>query len=298
MPPVISVIIPNYNSEQQLEETLRRLSVERETSGIAAEIIVVDNGSEAPPEALCAQYNFVTLAHEPTPGPGPARSKGAALARGTYLAFIDADCYPMPGWLTAVKEGLDSGVDVVGGDVRIAFRNPEHLDMIEAYEAVYGYNNKHYVTVNGYTGTGNMGVRAASFAKVGDFAGLSVAEDIDWGKRAKAAGLTIRYLPDMIVETPARESYDELIRKWDRHIAHLYEARSSDVKWALRGVAMALSPPAEILRVAKSTRISGLRARWLAWICVTRTRFYRARRMLELAFGRDADALAARWRDD
>ena len=52
------------------------------------------------------------------------------------------------------------------------------------------------------------------------FAGSRVAEDIDWGQRARVAGCTFLYVPEMIVFHPARQSLRELFVKWDRHIQH------------------------------------------------------------------------------
>jgi cellulose synthase/poly-beta-1,6-N-acetylglucosamine synthase-like glycosyltransferase len=298
--PRISVVIPHYNDTEALERCLAALAAQR-AEGPPLEIIVVDNGSAALPEAACAAHPGTQLLVETTPGPGPARSRGAAEARGEIIAFLDADCWPEPGWLAAVARAFDDpATEIIGGDVRIAPRDPVRLSVVEAYESVFGYRIKLYVERDGYTGTGNMAVRRAIFLDVGPFAGLDVAEDMDWGRRATARGYRLTYLADMRVTTPARASFAELARKWDRHVAHFYEERrgrpGARARWLAQAALVAASPLGELPRILASDRLvrPGDRARALAG--VTRLRLHRARQMLRLALGADPARLAGAWR--
>jgi glycosyltransferase involved in cell wall biosynthesis len=264
------------------------------------EVVVADNGSEVLPEAICARYPFVRLIRETTPGPGPARNAGIALTSGDILAFIDADCVAAPGWLAAAEaEILMPGTTVLGGDVRIHYANPARLTLLEAYESIYAYRMDRYIARDNFTGTGNLVMKRAVFEDVGPFAGLSVAEDIDWGKRATAKGYRIRYVAGMRVYHPAREKFGELCTKWDRHTAHFFEGVRGNPRrmalWALKCCAMALSPLAELPQIATSDRVSGLRSRILALAGLIRIRLYRARIMAWLLFGGDPDRLSGRW---
>ena len=140
------------------------------------------------------------------------------------LAFIDADCIAQPDWIAQISAffSTNPGIDVIGGDVRIARNGPPN--QIAAYEAIYGYRMQMYVERDHYTATCNMAVRKAVFAKVGDFADISIAEDVDWGQRATALGHRIAYVETVGITTPARSNFAELSRKWRRHIGHDYEA--------------------------------------------------------------------------
>ncbi len=283
---LISVVIPHFNQPDYLRHCLQTLR-DQEPFAADAEIIVVDNGSKVMPDDICAEFPEVTLLRETTPGPGPARNHGVTRAKGDVLAFIDADCHAHPGWLAAIASAFfDDQTQIMGGDVRIHVLDPDNPTALEAYESVYAYRNKMYVS-QGYSGTGNLATRPSIFADVGGFAGIGVAEDREWGRRATNGGYHIRYLPEMIVYHPARRSFAELARKWDRHIAHDYEERRPGLagllRWFAKAAALAASPLYELFRIARSDRISSRHERLLAFGCLVRIRFYRAWTMASIA---------------
>ena len=99
--PMCSVIVPTYNRPEQLVACLRALA--RQTyPRERTEVIVVDDGSDEPPEAVVASMQHildVTLVSQENSGPATARNTGAGNARGALLAFTDDDCMPAPDWL-------------------------------------------------------------------------------------------------------------------------------------------------------------------------------------------------------
>jgi glycosyltransferase involved in cell wall biosynthesis len=293
----ISVIIPHLNQPDMLARCLTSLQAGTRQ---ADEIIVVDNGSTTLPSDVCAAFPKVRLLQELTPGPGPARNRGVAESQGEILAFIDADCIASPDWLAvALHEMADPAAMILGGDVRIACADPHRLTVLEAYESIYAYRMDRYIAREGFTGTGNLVVRRSVVQDVGPFAGLSVAEDRDWGQRATARGYKIRYVAAMRVFHPARPDFAGLRQKWDRHIAHDFVAakgRSGGrLRFAAKALAMGASPLAEVPRILLSDRVSGPRNRMLAWAGLARTRLYRMRVMLWLLFGGDPARLSDAW---
>ena len=292
------MIIPHLNQHAALERLLRSLDSQSDCDA-DVEIIVVDNGSATPlPESISANSRITSL-REPTPGPGPARNRGAAVANGGILAFIDADCIADARWIRAIFTHFQkpSGAAVIGGDVRIAPRGSK-LEPIEAYESIFGYRFELYIRRDGYAGTGNLAVRREVFDAVGPFGGIQIAEDRDWGQRATRVGFPPAYVPEMIIYTEARESFSELARKWDRHIAHDFadvKGVKRRLRWLLRSLALAASPIAEIPRVLNSSRIRGSRARLLAFGVLFRIRVHRSRRMLQLLFVGRAEEMALGW---
>ncbi len=298
---MITVIVPHLNQPEKLELCLKSLA---SGSLIADEIIVVDNGSESMPRSVCDNYPNVELMQELEPGPGPARNRGISVAKGEILAFIDADCVADPAWLQSARMRIAQGAEILGGDVRILHRVSGQPDIWEAYESEFAYRMEHYIRQQGFTGTGNLVVRATVMAEVGPFAGIGMAEDRDWGQRATSLGHKIDWVPEMVVYHPAREDFSELARKWDRHVAHdfvLFAARPMGrLKWATRSLLMIASPFASIPRIMRSKRIEGGGfSKLKAFMGLIRVRLYRARRMLGVLLFADktGGGLENRWRE-
>jgi glycosyltransferase involved in cell wall biosynthesis len=288
--PTISVIVPHLNQPAELRRCLASLHAQ-DFDLAEVEIIVVDNGSTDLPVEVCNAFAGVRLYRETEPGPGPARNLGVRASQAGILAFIDADCIADRNWLAAVHQAFsDDAVEVIGGDVRIARVDPARATMLEAYESVYAYRQREYIAKQGFSGTGNLAVRRSTYDAVGPFAGIHTAEDRDWGQRATRLGRRVHYVPGMIVLHPARRTIADLFAKWDRHISHDFEQREPGLaswsKWALRAVAIGVSPIYEMQRIVRSDRVSSWRERRLAAIAMARIRYYRASRMLQLLMGR------------
>jgi cellulose synthase/poly-beta-1,6-N-acetylglucosamine synthase-like glycosyltransferase len=287
--PCISVIIPHLNEPIDLQRCLASLG--DQIACPPFEVIVVDNGSRELPTTICED---VRLESESIPGPGPARNRGACVAKAPILAFIDADCIADSRWLSELSQFFVRNplIDYVAGDIRIARRKPDAATALEAYEEIYSYRVPLYVQRHHFATAGNMAVRTKTFREVGPFGGIDMMEDDDWGRRAKASGVKIAFVPQARVYTPSCKSYPELIRRWDRHIAHAFRDVDQEpmprARWILRSLAIAISPPAEIVRIARSNRIAGPRQRLGAFAYLTRVRLYRARKMLNLALGRES----------
>ena len=89
------------------------------------ELICVDNGSsDATGRKLgqaTAAHKRVSILSEATPGAGPARNTGRLAARGTFVAFLDADDqFAAPETLAKlVRSATQSGVTISGGSMRL-----------------------------------------------------------------------------------------------------------------------------------------------------------------------------------
>jgi GT2 family glycosyltransferase len=285
--PLISVIIPHLNQPKALEACLSSLRAQT-LEHSAFQVIVVDNGSASFPEAVIAQYPGALLLQELRPGPGLARNRGIEAASADIFAFIDADCRAHPDWLRSALRALQSspGRTILGGDVQIWRESDTTTTALEAYESVFAYRFKLYIEQHGFSGTGNLVVRRSDFEDVGPFRGIEVAEDIDWGQRACAAGYTFLYVPEMIVFHPARQSLQELCVKWDRHIQHAVNTGGKNAmwrfRWVLRAFAILISPVVDWTKVVASDRIHGASTRGKAIVVLVAIRAYRAYKMISL----------------
>jgi glycosyltransferase involved in cell wall biosynthesis len=283
--PTVSIIIPHLNQPDGLDACLASLDAQTLDRSLF-EVIVVDNGSDFIPEDIIARHPGTRLLREAQPGPGPARNLGSENAKGEILGFIDADCRADPEWLRRAVRTLQTSPEmtILGGDVRIWRNKDETISAIGAYESVFAYRFKMYIEQQGFSGTGNLVVRRSDFLRIGRFAGINIAEDMEWGKRACEAGFKFRYVPDMIVFHPARRSFHELFQKWDRQIQHYINMERRKPAWRIRWIARALavlgSPLVDFVTVLGSDRIEGISARAKAiWVLFV-IRTHRTRRMI------------------
>ena len=84
----VSVIIPTYNRAAFLRRALQ--SVQNQTRQ-ADEVIVVDDGSTDATAAVVADYSDVIYRFQENAGVAAARNRGAQIAAGEWLAFLDSD---------------------------------------------------------------------------------------------------------------------------------------------------------------------------------------------------------------
>jgi len=296
----LTVVIPHFNQPSELRRCLNGLLDPEIGKNVA--LIVVDNGSTTFPHDLATDYPSVKFLLQPDPGPGPARNLGVSVSNTPNIAFIDADCFPDSAWLSEILTALRTAPGIIGGDVKVGLADQKRPTIWECYENQYGFRMDKYVAREGFSGAGNLAMPRAIFDAVGPFAGLGVAEDRDFGLRARALGYKTRYVPTMIVYHPARKSWDEVARKWDRQTGHQYAdyraRRFGRVKWTIRTLAMLASPVAELPAIFTSKRIpGGRRGRLLCLAALIRVRAYRTRLMAFVLVTDDPDRLAKRWRN-
>ena len=189
---LVSVIIPVYNCERYLSEAIG--SVLAQTYG-AFEVIVVDDGStDGSSEAARGFGSALQYYLQPRGGAGSARNRGAALARGDYLAFLDADDLWVRSKLALQMSVFrdDPGLDMVFGHVR-QFHSPE-LDEKE--------RKKIYCPADEMPGfvAGAMLIKKRSFERAGPFeVSWKTGEFIDWYSRSVECGLRSLMLPDVVL---------------------------------------------------------------------------------------------------
>ncbi|MFM1921387.1 MAG: hypothetical protein RLZZ303_3021 [Candidatus Hydrogenedentota bacterium] len=122
----VSVIVPSYNAERTLAECIEAL-LHQDYPDL--EIIIVDDGSTDRTAEIAHGYEGITYIRQDNAGPAAARNRGAAAAKGEWLAFTDSDCIAEPDWISAlmakVRANEGKGVVGVGGTYGIA--NPESL---------------------------------------------------------------------------------------------------------------------------------------------------------------------------
>lgn len=301
--PEISIVIPHLNDAARLETCLASLAAQT-IAPERFEVIVVDNGSHVQPKEVVDRYANARLFFETIPGPGPARNRGVSNARAPILAFTDSDCIADPGWAEAIlaRFAREPELGILGGDVRIFVQTPGRPTPAEAFELLYAFRQEWQITRMKFSATACLAVRCKIFAMVGPFAGIDTTEDLDWGQRAAAKGHVTHYAPEVVVHHPARRTMAALHAQWDRHTNHHFRLRAQgpggQAKWALTGLAMAVSPLAEVPQILASDKITSTHERWMVFRGLVGIRLYRAKRMFQTLIGINVRSASARWNRD
>ena len=118
---LISVVVPIYNVEKELERCVESLLKQTYTN---LEIILVDDGSTDRCPQICDEYlnedGRVLVIHKKNGGLSDARNEGLIKASGKYVMFVDSDDYlgldACEKLCEAMQEDIDFVVDCYQGD--------------------------------------------------------------------------------------------------------------------------------------------------------------------------------------
>lgn len=94
---LVSIVVPVYNVQEVLGRCLDSLIGQTFQN---VEIILVDDGSTDGSRLICEEYekrdSRIRYLHQENKGLGEARNSGVAIARGTYVMFVDSDDWAAP----------------------------------------------------------------------------------------------------------------------------------------------------------------------------------------------------------
>ena len=196
-PTAISAIVPVLDGEAVLPRSLAPLA-EAVRRGEIAELIVVDDGSTDASARIAAGLGARVLASGGRLGPGGARNRGAAVARGDILWFVDADVVVHDDAAPVLARAFeDEGVAAVFGTYDDAPGAPNFLSQYRNL-----LHRHHHLDAAGPAETfwaGCGAVRAAAFAAAGGFDAARYprpsVEDVELGLRLRALGFAILVEP-------------------------------------------------------------------------------------------------------
>lgn len=112
--PQVSVIIPSYNAEHYVGQAIESALASRD---VTVEVIVIDDQSTDNTWSVLEGFgDRIRIVRQEKGGPYKARNLGAKLARGAWLAFLDADDDWMPDKLAKQMALAADGNDLVFTD--------------------------------------------------------------------------------------------------------------------------------------------------------------------------------------
>lgn len=188
----ISFIIPVLNGETFIGDCLDYMLREMTDRD---EIIIVDNGSTDASLDIARRYDRVSILAHPDITIGALRNRGAAVARGDVLAFIDCDCLIWSGWRQAVEEVLaDETVHATGSHFDLSLE-PTWIERAWIPPRRTSPVKTHYMP------SGNLVVRKSVYDAIGGFdEQLVTDEDTEIGHRLNQNGYCIIDAPGVRVK--------------------------------------------------------------------------------------------------
>lgn len=234
----ITVVIPLYNKEQEVERMLRSVI---EQSLTPHEIIVIDDGSTDRSATIVKEVikqhpdAGIRLICQPNSGVSAARNRGIQEAQTEYVALLDADDYWLSGYIAEIcrlmeyypnADAYSTAFDIVTGEQRTIAPGPINEGIIEpAVEALQG----RYPIIPS-TAT----LKRSTLLAIGGFPeGMRLGEDQWVWIRMVAMGAQFAYSPLSLVRysrTAENRSASIYRKEQSNHsIEELYSAEQSEV---------------------------------------------------------------------
>ncbi|HEY7545264.1 MAG TPA: glycosyltransferase [Blastocatellia bacterium] len=209
--PIVSVIVPCYNSERTIRACLR--SIINQRTSVPFDIIVVDSSSDSTPQIVESEFPSVRLIHlSERTFAGAARNIGARSTKSEYLMMIDSDCLARPDVIErAINRHREDQFAAVGGSLRNG--TPRSLSgwisyLIEFKEYMPTAPERTEKTVP----TANVAYRREVFERYGGFDDdMWLAEDILFNWKMHSAGERILFDPAIEVTHLNRTGWKEVL---------------------------------------------------------------------------------------
>lgn len=225
--PLVSVMIPYYNCEQYIAETIASVEVQHYPN---IEIIIVDDGSREESAAFLTKLletkPTIRLVTQNNQGVAAARNHAARLASGEYFLFLDADDQILPDYIQKSVKILESNPDC-----KLVYPQAEFFDAKEGFWQLPPYEGiKSLLTGNCFPSSVSMH-RAADFKALGGFdKNLVTHEDWDFWIRLLSGGGKVYQIPEVLFRYRKRRDGSSLIDSLDKNTdlsrkdcQHIYE---------------------------------------------------------------------------
>ncbi|MDY6782131.1 MAG: glycosyltransferase [Cyanobacteriota bacterium] len=212
---MISIIIPVYNGEKTIEKTLN--SVFQQTFQ-DIEILIIDDGSQDKTLEIVNKTgeSKLKIHSQKNSGQAAARNKGIELAKGEYIAFLDADDLWTPDKLERQLNSLQTHPEAA-----VAYSWTDYIDesgsfvqhgrKISAEGDVYS----ELLTNNFIENGSNVLVRKSALDEVGNFeTSLPPAADWDmWLRLAKCYPFVVVRAPQVLYRVSSSSSSSNLVKQ-------------------------------------------------------------------------------------
>jgi glycosyltransferase involved in cell wall biosynthesis len=258
--PAISTVIPAYRAARTVGAALDSLLGQRYAGKL--EIVVVRTGPDEGTDAEVRRRHGVRLvARDEREFAGAARNLGAQKAQGEIVAFMDADCRALPGWLLSIAKAAEHGIRAQAGAIETA--PPKTLPACaEEFLETLEFHPRGRPRPLPFASAANSAYDAELFRAAGGFPDVKLGEDLMLGEALRQRGVPITFNPEMGVLHENAVALRRFLEKQREH--GIYSARVRREAEGLRGSLFARQPlllpllgPARLFRLlTRSARIS------------------------------------------
>jgi len=213
-----SVVICTYNRERFLTGTLESVAAQT-LARTDFELLVVDNASTDRTAEICAAFASahptldMRYVMEGSQGLSFARNRGIAESKGELIVFIDDDVFLDAEYLSRIDAhyAADEALMASGTRVRVHYEGRRPVWMSRYLEPLVGHHDfgdvKRAYPAGKYPVGCSMAFRREALNAVGGFrtdlgrkgTSLGANEEKDFFARMRAVGLSVAYLPDVVL---------------------------------------------------------------------------------------------------
>ena len=190
--PLVSVIMPLYNSERYVSDALESVFKQDYQP---FEVILINDGSTDRTVEIIGKYDNVRYIYQTNQGAASARNTGVASSSGEIITFLDSDDFWPTNRLTVTIRYLDRHPEV-------GYVLGRQMMFVESGCAVPPWVKAEWLTApQDASNTGVLVVRRVTFDRVGllntDY--RRSGEDTEWLVRASEAGIPMARLPEIVL---------------------------------------------------------------------------------------------------
>ena len=217
--PFVSVIVPAYNEEKVIENTIKSLIG---LSYSNKEIIIVDDGSKDQTLQIARRFqNSIVVLHKENGGKSSALNFGVEHAKGEIVVIVDADTILEKNSLVSLVNGFatNKNLGAVGGNIKIRNRM-NLLTWCQSMEYIAGINIVRrafdiFGTINMVPGA-LAAFKKSELIKINGFNDDTLVEDFDATIRLIKNGVTVQANNQAIAYTEAPQTLGEFCKQRKR----------------------------------------------------------------------------------
>ena len=191
--PFLSVVIPCHNGARYLGAAIQSVLAQNCSS---LQIIVIDDGSTDETERVARSFAQIEYSKQEQNGAASARNRGVEMARGEWLAFLDADDL----WAADKIEKQMKAFELLENDApTIIFGHVQQFFSDDLDDETRAKTRLTDEVLAAYLPSAML-IRREDFLRVGNFGTTwEIGEFLDWYSRALEIGFRAHVLPEIVL---------------------------------------------------------------------------------------------------